>query len=170
MGVIALGALRGVTVARAPEPGRARTNLVFVASPEKKTFTSGEDVVFAFRLENHGDKDVLVSRTFLLDRHVLMRIVGPDGGEVPWCGRIDGSELSSKDFAVLRPGASISAKKRVSCGPNKAFGYKLEKPGAYVATATYHLTEPIDVLEQMAGNALVAKPRLVAPKVRFWIK
>jgi hypothetical protein len=160
-------------VAIGGSPGEERTGnqqslgLEFRATPKRRMFGPHEKVVFIFQLRNQGKEDVLVSRRFILDRHVLLHILDPTGKEVPWCGKVDGSIVSAKDFAVLRPGGFLSRAVTVSCEERRIGGYQMSASGEYKVLARYYLTEPPEVLKQFAGGARVAKGPITAPQVSF---
>ncbi len=146
---------------------RGVVNLKFLARPEKGIFSPGERIVFIFLVRNEGETDVLSSRRFLLDRHVSLKIIGPSGREAPGCGKVDGTPVSYEDFAILRPQTSVTARVTISCEKRKIGGYEITQPGEYKVVAKYYLTEPMEVLRQIAGSVAVAKQRLTAPSVSF---
>jgi hypothetical protein len=144
-------------------------SLDFRATPVRGTFCHGERVVFVFRLRNLGKEDVLVSRAFALDRDVLLHITDAEGMEIAWCGRISTSVISSSDFAILKPGASVSRSVTVSCVSGAEAGYNFSAPGRYSVVAVYKLTEPSEALKQFAGSAKVFRGPLKAPEVSLRI-
>ncbi len=140
--------------------------LQFSALPEKHEYRLGEVVRFRFSLHNSGDRDVLVARGFTLDHYVYLRILGPDGKELPWCGKIDGI---IQRFAVLRPGAKIQSVVRASCDSHRDSGYVFDRQGVYNISAYYHLPEPLRALKRIAGSALVTTARIHAKPVSITI-
>jgi hypothetical protein len=134
---------------------RASPQLVFSAEPEKDEYSPGEKVCFIFRVRNQGEMDVFLARPFLLNYYVHLRIIGPDGRRVPWCGKIDGRTFSVGEFGVVHPGGSLRAVVPVSCDENKDSGYVLDQPGKYVVFAQYHISLPAEVLKRLARNAAV---------------
>ena len=124
------------------------TKLQFTAVPEKVEYGPGEVIKFEFMLENQGSHDVLVGRRFGLNKYVWLEITGPDGKEIPWCGKM-GESLD--EFSILRPGAKLQSLVRVSCDARRDSGFGFESPGAYSVRAYYHMPEPAKSLRRIAG-------------------
>jgi hypothetical protein len=138
--------------------------LLFSATAEKREYRPGEEIRLAFSLRNMGSKDVLVGRRFGLNANVWLKISGPDGKEVPWCGKIDGAPA---EFVKLGAGAKIGSLVRVSCDARRDSGFVFARPGEYVVSAYYHLTEPRKELKRIAAGAMVTTARIRAKPVEI---
>jgi len=136
--------------------------LQFGVIPEKREYQVGEVMKFKFYLRNSGDQDVLVARRFVLNQYVWLEISGPDGKELPWCGKIDGGADS---FLILRPGAKIQSVVRVSCDSHRDSGFVFDRRGTYNVSAYYHLPEPLNSLKRIAGSTMVTTARVRARAV-----
>jgi hypothetical protein len=142
------------TTGQAPvgEPVK-RPALVFRAHPTKHLFAEHEDVVFSLSIRNESARPVFVSR-LVHDEFVDFKISGPHGKEVAWRGkrRIDSKSYSPPDFAVLRTGEKVSAKRTISMKDGQ--GFVFSKPGQYSVTAEYSLGPP-EYFAPFAGEAKI---------------
>jgi hypothetical protein len=141
--------------------------LQFTAVPERAEYGPGEVIKFKFLLENQGSHDILVGRRFELNKYVWLEITGPDGKELPWCGKMG---ESIDEFSILRPGAKLQALVRISCEAGKNSGFSFEDPGAYSVRAHYHMPEPTNSLKRIAAAAEIITGRVAAKPVTINIK
>jgi hypothetical protein len=130
-----------------------RPALAFQAHPIKQLFTRGEDVVLTLSIRNESAESIFVSR-LTNNEFVDFKISGPDGKEAPWQGkrRIDSKTYSPSDFAVLRSGQKISAKRTISLKHGQ--GFVCSKRGQYSITAEYSL-EPPEYFAPFAGETKI---------------
>lgn len=120
----------------------------------------GDPIYLRLRLENVGDKDVLVDRNFQLNGTVSLEVKGPGGREEDWCGILpDFADLPGA-WVLLAPRAHVQGVLRANCDEQRkvTWGYKFPAPGKYTITATYELTGPLSALKKAAGKAMVAGP------------
>jgi hypothetical protein len=114
--------------------------LRFTATPVKPLFRIGEDVIFRFRLKNLSSKEVFVSRYMSVGDFVTFKLIGPDGKDVPWQGKIRSVAYSKDAFLLLEPGQEVSANHALSV--TKGEGFVIAKPGRYTVFAEYSLGPP----------------------------
>jgi hypothetical protein len=150
-----------------PTPG---VKLELSTVPEKQEYRIGEVVKLVFTLRNAGDRDVLVAQHFVLEEYVWVEILGPDGKELPWCGKIDGRAERRDEFAILRPGASVRSAVRVSCDAHRDSGFMLDRAGTCTLSAYYHLPYPVDSLQRIAGKAGVTTDRIRAKPISIVVR
>ena len=145
-----------------------RPALAFQVRPTKQVFARGEDVVFTLVIRNESAEPVFVSR-LTHDEFVDFRISGPGGKEVSWRGRrrIDSKRYSPADFAVLRSGGKISAKRTISV--KKGQGFVFSKAGLYSITAEYSL-EPPEYFAPFAGSAKIPQGSFRSVKAAFCLE
>ncbi len=125
----------------------------FAARPLKAEFREGDKVKFVFRVKNAGQRPVLAARPRVLDYYVLLRVYGPDGKEIPWCGKIDGRLERPGEFVILSPEAEVSSIVTVSCDVHKDAGFVFDQRGAYKVVAEYHMPQTKTELQRRAGTA-----------------
>jgi len=144
--------------------------LEFSAVPEKQEYHVGDVVRLSFTLHNSGDQDVLVARHFVLREYVWVLVSGPERKELPWCGKIDGRAYAPDEFAILRPGATIRDKVRVSCDAHRDSGFVLDRAGTYTLSSYYYLPQPARSLRRIAGGVAVTKDRIRAEPVSITLR
>jgi hypothetical protein len=162
--VFAGSAMRqGPTAAPAKRPA-----LVFRAIPTKHLFARREDVVLAVSIRNESARLVLVSR-LLHDEFVDLVVLGPDDNEVPWrgTGRIDSKSYSPSDFAVLKIGETVRARRTISLKNGRGFIFR--KPGQYSVTAEYSLGPP-EYFAPLARDAEIPVGTFASVKASFCIE
>ncbi len=164
--VLALGMCGQAPPARENTSTGGQPRLHFRAIPEKHEYRPGQVIRFTFSLRNLGKKDILVARHFVLNQYVWLKVTGPDGNVVPWCGKIDGR---LEEFAVLRPGARIESQVRVSCDSHKDSGFVFDLPGTYEVSAEYYIPEPVRALRRIAGNATPVTEHIPAKTVAITV-
>jgi hypothetical protein len=144
------------------------STLVFDARPTRQLFARGETVVLVLSIRNQSAGPVFVSR-LTDDEFVDFRISGPARKEVPWRGkgRIDSKEYSPSDFAVLKSGEKISAKRIISLKDGE--GFVFNKPGQYSVTAEYSLGPP-EYFAPLAGETKIPTGSFRSMKVTFCIE
>ncbi len=144
--------------------------LEFSAAPEKQEYRVGDVVKLVFTLRNAGDRNVLVAQHFVLEEYVWVAILGPDGKELAWCGKVDGRAERPDEFAVLRPGATVRSAVRVSCDAHRESGFILDHAGAYTLSAYYHLPYFVNSLQRIAGRAAVTTDRIRAKPISIVLR
>jgi hypothetical protein len=167
--LLSLLAFADSMMGQAPTRGPVnRPALVFRARPTKQLFARGEDVVFAVSIRNESAGPVLVSR-LLNDEFVDFHVCGPDGKDVAWRGksRIDSKSYSPSDFAVLKGGEMVRARRTISL--KNGHGFVLGKPGQYSVIAEYSL-EPPEYFAPFAGEAKVPAGSFGSVKATFCIE
>jgi len=114
--------------------------LSFEARAVKSVFVLGEDVVLSFRLKNLSRRRVFVARNPGAEEFVGLTVIGPDGKEVPWEGKIHSVSYTPEAFTVLRSGESISGSAVISLKGGR--GFQFTRPGNYTVRAEYSLGPP----------------------------
>ena len=122
------------------KPTRKQAVLEFTAKPAKLTFQVGEDVVFKFRLKNLSSTRVFVSRYMSIGDFVALKLIGPDGAQVLWQGKIRNIAYNKDAFLFLEPGQEVYAVHTISITKNE--GFLITRPGNYRASAEYSLGPP----------------------------
>jgi hypothetical protein len=159
----AVAANPSLTAAKATS---AKPALQFTASPVKSMFVIGEDVLFRFRIKNISDKAVFVSRYMTAGDFVGITLIGPDGKEVPWSGKIRSVGYSKGAFLTLNPGQQVSAIHTISLF--KGEGFLVTKAGRYALIAEYSLGPP-EYFSNIAPKESIPEGTFKAAKVHFTI-
>ena len=159
--------MRGQALAAPETP----CTLCFSALPEKQLFVQGEPVILVMSIYNWSAKPaapVFVS-SLKGDEFVDLKVIGPDGKEVPWQGkgRISSREYSPADFSVLATYQQISAKRVISF--KDGAGFIFDKPGEYFVTSEYSLGPP-EHFAPFAGEAKIPTGTFRSTKAGFCIE
>jgi hypothetical protein len=165
--LILANGMRGQALAE-PE---TQCTLCFSVLPEKQFFVQGEPVILVVSIYNWSAKPaapVFVS-SLKDDKFVDLKVIGPDGKEVPWWGkdRISSREYSPADFSVLATYRQISAKRVISF--KDGAGFVFDKPGEYFVTGKYSLGPP-EYFVPFAGEAKIPTGTFRSTKAGFCIE
>jgi hypothetical protein len=133
------GAASGSSETDSAKPTSAGQVLRFTARPVKPTFRIGEDVVLEFRLKNLSKMRVFVSR-YMPEEFAGVTLIGPDGKEVPWHGRVRSVAYSKDAFLFLEPSQEVFVSRTIS--EVESEGFAITKPGRYTVVAEYSLGPP----------------------------
>jgi len=152
---------------RAPEVSAKTPELYFFTRPSKQLFWTGEPVVIGLELYSRLEQPVLVSR-LQGNEFVILKVVGPDGNEVPWQGkaRDRARAYSPSDFTVLGQYKAISADRTISLKDGTGFAFN--QPGQYTLTAEFSMGHPED-FAQFADQAKPAVGSFRSSKLEFCI-
>jgi hypothetical protein len=101
--------------------------------------TRGQDINLTVQLSNTSSQQLWANQRMLLNgnhapgmmRELWLEVVGPDGAQIPFSSKVRAGEAVASDFAVLKPGQTVS--KQV----NLSNSFALDKPGVYQVTAHY---------------------------------
>lgn len=156
---------------QAPAAPETPCTLCFSARPEKQLFVQGEPVILVLSIYNWSAKPaepIFVSR-LKDDEFVKLKVIGPDGKEVPWQGkgRISSREYFPADFAVLATYQEISAKRVISL--KDGAGFVFDKPGEYFVMAQYSLSPP-EPFVSFAGETKIPTGTFRSTKAGFCIE
>ena len=148
------------------DPGKPKSlgqALRFTAKPVKPTFRIDEDVVLQFRLKNLSEARVFVSR-YMPEEFVGVTLIGPDGKEVRWHGRVRSVAYGKDAFLFLEPGQEISASRTISAVAGE--GFTIAKSGRYTVRAEYSLGPP-EYFAKLAPKGAIPEGRFKAPEAHF---
>jgi len=149
-------------------PAPTSQPLSFRAVPKRHIFNHAEDVILLFSIQNNSSDPVFVSRLKGND-FVDIKLLGPDGKEVPWrgSGRIDSKNYSASDFVVLKTHEIVHASRTIS--PKDGTGFVFKEPGRYTVQAEYSLAPP-EYFASLAGSAKIPAESFASPVSTFCIE
>jgi len=100
---------------------------------------------------------------------VTFKVIGPDGKEVPWRGKLQVGfkGYSPSDFTVLGKYQEISEKRIISLTGGQ--GFVFDKPGQYSVTAGYS-QEPAEQFARFAGKSKIPSGPFLPTKAAFCIE
>jgi hypothetical protein len=164
---LCLGCSRGKPN-RAPEVSAKTPELYFSTRPSKQLFWMGEPVVIGLELYSRLEQPILVSR-LQGNEFVNLKVVGPDGNEVPWQGKAPerARAYSPSDFTVLGQYKAISADRIISLKDGRGFAFI--QPGQYTVTAEFSMGHPED-FAQFVDQAKPAVGSFRSSKLAFCIE
>jgi len=160
------GGLAGSDEDSSAEPTAGNPDLSFSIEPIKPVFRVGEGVVFRFRLKNVSSRRLFVSRYMPIGDFVTLQLMGPDGKEVPWSGKIRSVEYNKDAFLMLNPGQEVSTSHTISIHDRE--GFLINKPGRYTIHAEYDLGPP-EYFANVAPKGSIPEGPFSAPTVHFTI-
>jgi hypothetical protein len=142
--------------------------LTFRALPLRRIFKPGENIIYILSIRNYSADPIFVSR-LASDEFVDFKVYGPDGKEVRWQGkgRIDRKSYAPSDFAVLKSGEKISARRTISLKNGQ--GFIIDKFGRYSVMAEYSL-EPPEYFSPLAGSTRIPHGSFGSVKTAFCLK
>jgi hypothetical protein len=128
----------------------------------------GEPVVIGLELYSRLEQPILVSR-LQGNEFVNLKVVGPDGNEVPWQGKAPerARAYSPSDFTVLGQYKAISADRIISLKDGRGFAFI--QPGQYTVTAEFSMGHPED-FAQFVDQAKPAVGSFRSSKLAFCIE
>ncbi|MGB9489704.1 MAG: hypothetical protein WCA92_04480 [Terriglobales bacterium] len=161
----ACGALVGSDENKSAKP-TAGLDLSFTAKPAKIAFAVGEDIVFRFRIKNLSSTRMFVSRYMPVGDFVALKLLGPDGKQVTWQGKIRSVEYNKDAFLMLEPGKEVSANHTIST--TKGEGFVIDKPGRYTVQAEYSLGPP-EYFGSLAPKESIPRGTFNSPESHFTV-
>jgi hypothetical protein len=143
------------------------TNSVFEIKLESQKIKLGQDVNITAQLKNSGSQNLWVNKRLLVNsagspavmREVWVKVVGPDGKEVPFSSRVRAGEARPTDFGLLKPGEKVTKQFKLSNY------FKLEAPGTYEVTA--HYQDGTKEVPPTPGGAAHWKEQLSSAPAKF---
>jgi hypothetical protein len=148
--------------------------LALEVKPVKPVFQTGDPIDLHFVLRNVGNRNVIVARTLRLTANIKLEIQDAQGQSALWCGRIAEWADSSRSYVNLAPGQSVSATLTASCvnkeNKSRSWGYTVDKPGKYVAKATYRLPRPKEYYEKLFPEAEVVRGPILAQPISIELR
>lgn len=152
---------------RAPEVLAKTPELCFFTHLSKQLFWMGEPVVIGLELYSQLEQPILVSR-LQGNEFVNLKVVGPDGNEIPWQGKVPdrARAYSPSNFTVLGQYKAISAERTISLKDGTGFAFN--QPGQYTLTAEFSMGHQED-FAQFEDQAKPAAGSFRSSKLEFCI-
>jgi hypothetical protein len=127
-----------------------------------------EPVAFGLQLYSRLEQPILVGH-LQSDEFVNFKVVGPDGNEMPWHGKLPdrARTFSLSDFTVLGQYKAVTADRTISL--KDGTGFTFNQPGQYTLTAEFSMGHPED-FTQFADQAKPAVGSFRSSKLGFCIE
>ena len=149
---------------------KAHPTMHLYAKPTKSHFKRGETVTLSYSLTNTSTARRLVGASPAIGSEISLEITGPNAKSVPWEGAVYNDRTPGViELVLLFPTRQISGTTIIptSCNPLGEGGYCLDKPGRYVATASYRTSN--EAFGISTCDSLIAAGPYRSEPFEFWI-